>query len=110
MCEKYQKMGKKRKLLRQFNYYLYEKSFSFVLVSVTIGSFLIVLNFLPIEVTESSDLNENSSNEDFALKSFEELLPPEVSTQIFDVEQITVDDIIATEGSRHDKVKTNSEL
>ena len=102
-------MGKKRKFLRQFNYYLYEKSFSFVLVSVTIISFLIVLNFLPIEDTEIKDFNENSA-EDFAINSFEELLPPEVSTQMFDVEQITVNDIIATEGSRHDKVKTNSEL
>ena len=98
-------MGKKRKLLRQFNYYLYEKSFSFVLVLVTIASFLIVLNFLPIEETESIDINENSSNEDFALKSFEELLPPEVSTQMFDVEQITVNDIIATEDSKHVEVR-----
>ena len=103
-------MGKKRKLLRQFNYYLYEKSFSFVLVSVTIMSFLIVLNFLPIEDLESKDFNENSVEDDFAINSFEELLPPEVSTQMFDVEQITVNDIIATEGSRHDEVKTNSEL
>ena len=103
-------MGKKRKFLRQFNYYLYEKSFSFVLVSVTIISFLIVLNFLPIEDTESKDFHENSAEEDFAINSFEELLPPEVSTQMFDVEQITVNDIIATEGSRHDEVKTNSEL
>ena len=103
-------MGKKRKFLRQFNYYLYEKSFSFVLVSVTIISFLIVLNFLPIENTESKDFHENYAEEDFAINSFEELLPPEVSTQMFDVEQITVNDIIATEGSRHDKVKTNSEL
>ena len=110
MCEKYQKMGKKRKLLRQFNYYLYEKSFSFVLVSVTIMSFLIVLNFLPIEDIESKDFNENSAEEDFAINSFEELLPPEVSTQMFDIEQITVNDIIATEGSRHDEVKTISEL
>ena len=103
-------MGKKRKFLRQFNYYLYEKSFSFVLVSVTIISFLIVLNFLPIEDIESKNFNENSAEEDFAINSFEELLPPEVSTQMFDIEQITVNDIIATEGSRHDKVKTNSEL
>ena len=102
-------MGKKRKFLRQFNYYLYEKSFSFVLVSVTIISFLIVLNFLPIEDTEIKDFNENSA-EDFAINSFEELLPPEVSTQMFDVEQITVNDIIATEGLRHNEVKTNSEL
>ena len=98
-------MGKKRKFLRQFNYYLYEKSFSFVLVSVTIISFLIVLNFLPIEDTEIKDFNENSA-EDFAINSFEELLPPEVSTQMFDVEQITVNDIIATEGLRHNEVKT----
>ena len=103
-------MGKKRKLLRQFNYYLYEKSFSFVLVSVTIMSFLIVLNFLPIEDLESKDFNENSVEDDFAINSFEELLPPEVSTQMFDVEQITVNDIIATEGLRHNEVKTNSEL
>ena len=102
-------MGKKRKFLRQFNYYLYEKSFSFVLVSVTIISFLIVLNFLPIEDTEIKDFNENSA-EDFAINSFEELLPPEVSTQMFDVEQITVNDIIATEGLRHNEMKTNSEL
>ena len=103
-------MGKKRKLLRQFNYYLYENSFSFVLVSVTIMSFLIVLNFLPIEDLESKDFNENSVEDDFAINSFEELLPPEVSTQMFDVEQITVNDIIATEGLRHNEVKTNSEL
>ena len=105
MCKKWQKMGKKRKILRQFNYYLYEKSFSFVLVSVTIMSFLIVLNFLPIEDLESKDFNENSVEDDFAINSFEELLPPEVSTQMFDVEQITVNDIIATEDSKHVKVR-----
>ena len=81
-------MGKKRKFLRQFNYYLYEKSFSFVLVLITIISFLVVLNFLPTEDTDITDFNENPA-EDFAIKSFEELLPPEVSTQIFDVEQVT---------------------
>ena len=101
-------MGKKRKFLRQLNYYLYEKSFSFVLVSITIISFLIVLNFLPIADIDSSDFNDNSSVEDFAIKSFDELLPPEVSTQMFDVEQITVNDIIATEDLKHVEVKTNS--
>ena len=98
-------MGKKRKLLRQFNYYLYEKSFSFVLVLITITSFVIVLNFLPIEDIENADINENSSEEDFAIKSFQELLPPEVSTKMFDIEQITVNDIIATEVSRNNEVK-----